>query len=978
MLSLHSCSLLLIIFLWSAVNSHSLSPFDVRIDHHKVDTTHDLIINTPRPQFSWKIPNSNNTSHRNIEQIAYQIQLESTKLSPNDKQFHWDSKRIVSSQSIHVPYTNQHDLLSSTYYQFRLRIWLSTSDEASEWTNWIQFRTSMFNIHDYIINNDDLLWIGSTKINMNEFRKEFLVPNTSPIKSAIVYISGLGYYELYLNGNKVDPSRKLDPGWTTYEKRTLIASFDVTMNITAGMNAVGVKLGSGWYSQEQQHGEIRYGPPRFIFTLFVSFENGEEMQVFSDQSWIGREGSIKHDSVYNGEIYDSRGDRPDWAKVGFNDSLSAWTIPESLKSPINVSKNGIIVIQDMPPIRAGSDALHFEVLVDNYQQSYLNHDDIGEIKGASLTDGGILKPIDIWRSDSGVLTFDLGQNMAGWCRLKFHGPSGFGTYIRHAEVIAVPTISYNHDTRNIYTENLREATASDTYILRGDLLFEVYEPTFTVHGFRYGSIFNSPNALTVHDIECPVVHSETTLKGHFTTSNPIVNQIQHNIQWGQLSNIMSLPTDCPQRNERRGWMGDAALTVDEALYNFDLIKFYQNFLNLIVDVQLDDGEIPDFVPGRNYPADPNWGTALPTITWQLYRHYGDIHILEDYYDNVRNYVEYYRGSYNKTGLINFFCRYGDWVPPPPYPQSNAHLISSFAFLHDVYILLNMSQVLERKNDTNMYSMLYQHLTEEFHSAFFNKTSNFYADGMQAAQALALALPGVVPANVRGAVVDHLVNDISQKGNHVTTGIVSTAQIYPVLSDNGHHDLALEMISSTTYPSFGYMFTNPYENATTLWELWDSAVDGPGMNSRNHIMFGSVGAWFYSHLAGIDLSLSNIITIRPRMASENKKHLMKKLDCQLSSLYGLIHISYTRDERDTIDNSILLRVTIPPNTQAHIMFEPLFAGGQCALLIEGNQVLWSSDSSTTIHRQFNVEKDSITGLMTVHVGSGQYEFLALWK
>jgi len=424
-------------------------------------------------------------------------------------------------------------------------------------------------------------------------------------------------------------------------------------------------------------------------------------------------------------------------------------------------------------------------------------------------------------------------------------------------------------------------------------------------------------------------------------------------------------------------MGDAALTVDEALYNFDLIKFYLNFLNLIVDVQLDDGEIPDFVPGRSYPADPNWGTAFPTITYQLYRHYGDVHILEDYYDRVRAYVEYLRGSYNKTGLVNLFCRYGDWVPPPPQPMTNKNLISSFAFLHDVYILLNMSQVLEKKDDINTYTALYQQLIEEFHRVFYSSTSNFYADGMQAAQALALALPGVVPASVRGAVVDHLVSDISQKGNHVTTGIVSTAQIYPVLSDNGHHDLALEMISSTTYPSFGYMFTNPYENATTLWELWDSAVDGPGMNSRNHIMFGSVGAWFYSHLAGIDLS-SNLITIRPRMASEAKKHLMAKLDCQLSTLYGVIHVSYTRDERDTIENSILLRVSIPPNTQARVMFEPLFVGGQCTTLIEGNHVIWSSDSVTTNHGEFNVEKDSTTGLMTVSVGSGQYEFQALWK
>ncbi|CAM2710602.1 unnamed protein product [Rotaria socialis] len=963
-------------FLWSTIDARWASPFDVRIDHHKVDITDDLVINTARPRFSWKISGLNNLLYRNVQQVAYQLQLQSIPITERDNRFEWDSERVNSSQSTHVSYTGQSDLLSSKYYRFRVRVWITKLEESSEWTNWIRFRTPIFNLHEYIIRNDNLLWIGSTKINMNELRKEFLVPSDSPLKSAIAYISGLGYYEFYLNGFKVDSSRKLDPGWTTYEKRTLLVSFDVSTNVTTGMNAVGVKLGNGWYSQEQ-HGEFGYGPPRLIFILFILFENGDEMQIFSDQTWTGREGSIKHDSVYNGEMCDSRNDRSNWSRAGFNDSLSAWIMPESMPSPINISRNGLIVLQDMPPIRAGSDALHLEVEIDSQHQSYLNSEDIGKIKGASLTDGGILKPVAMWQSDSGIRTFDLGQNMVGWCRIRFHGPSGFGVYIRHGEILTQPVVSTNHSARNIYTENLRDATASDTYVLRGDLINEIYEPTFTVHGFRYLSIFGAPNALTLDDVECPFVHSETTVKGHFSTSNPIINQIQHNIQWGQLSNIMSLPTDCPQRNERRGWMGDAALSVDEALYNFDLIKFYQNFLNLIVDVQLDDGEVPNYVPGNSYPADPNWGTALPTITWQVYRHYNDMHTLEAYYDHVVAYVEYLCGVYNLTGLANFTVTYGDWVPPPPQPMTNKHLIASFAFLHDVYLLINMSQVLGKQSDTNTYLVLYQQLAEEFHRVFFSTSKSFYADGMQAAQVLALALPEVVPANVREAVVNQLVNDIKQNNIHLTTGIVSTAQLYPVLSDNGHHDLALELISSTTYPSYGYMFTNPYENATTIWELWNAPLAGPGMNSRNHIMYGSVGAWFYSHLAGIDVS-SNMITIRPRMASEAKKYLLSKLDCQLSTLYGLIHISYTRDEHDTISNSILLHITVPTNTQARIILEPLLIGGRCKTLIEGHNIIWSSDIGNRYVEGFDIEKDSITGFMTVYIGSGQYEFQAIWQ
>lgn len=424
-------------------------------------------------------------------------------------------------------------------------------------------------------------------------------------------------------------------------------------------------------------------------------------------------------------------------------------------------------------------------------------------------------------------------------------------------------------------------------------------------------------------------------------------------------------------------MGDAALTVNEALYNFDLVKFYDNFLTLIEDVQKPDGQIPDFVPGDSFNPDPNWGTALPTIAWQVYAHTQNKDYLDAYYNTVRNYVEYIRKGYETTGLVNLFCKYGDWVPPPPYGQTNRHLISSFAFLHDVYTLLNMSKVLEKDSDITIYTALYNQLTQEFHRVFFNNATNMYADGMQAAQALALALPNVVPANVRAAVVDNLATDISNKGKHVTTGIVSNAQIYPVLSDNGHHDLALELVSSITYPSYGYMFNNEYENATTVWELWNTPSEGPGMNSRNHHMYSAVGTWFHTHLAGIDLS-SELITIRPRMASEGKKHLMKKLDYQLSTFYGLVHVSYTRDERDTMANSIRMRVTIPVNARARVMFEPLFVGAQCQKLFENNQLIWSVDSPVVHQSEMRIEKDSTNNLMSVHLGSGEYEFQAIWN
>ncbi|UJR07843.1 hypothetical protein I4U23_012126 [Adineta vaga] len=957
----------------STISQLPTTPYDIRVDHYKVDTTKDLVINTTRPRFSWKISLSN--GERNIYQTAYQLQIKSHINQ-------WDSGQIMSKQSIHVSYTDDNELQSTTFYQFRLRIWSTQSNESSVWTEWISFRTFMFDIHAKITNKTtNLMWIGSKQIPRNEFRKEFHVSNSSPIQSAIVFICGLGYYELFVNGNKTDFSRKLDPGWTVYEKRTLLVSFDLSMIIKSGMNAVGVRLGNGWYGQEQNTFPVplepSYGPPRFIFYLKIFFQNGDEFELGSDTTWIGRQNAILHDSIYNGEFIDSRYDRFNWTQVGFNDTLSLWLPAEEMSSPLNETLHGRFVMQDMPPIRAGADALHFEVTTEPVG-GYLSSKEVERSHGAKLSDGGVLKPIATWSPTIGVQVFDMGQNMAGWCRIKFRGSRGVGIYIRHGEILSLPIVTTNQSYGEIYTDNLLGATQSDTYVLRGDPTGEIYEPTFTYHGFRYVSILNVQNQMTLNDVECPVVHSETTMKGHFTTSNPIINQIQHNIQWSQLNNLMSIPTDCPQRQERKGWLGDAALTVNEALYNFDLIKFYINFLYSIVDSQGPDGSVPDTVPfgDGDYPADPNWGSAFPTIAWQLYRHYNDPQVLSDFYLNIRTYVESVHTAYKSTGLANLFYSYSDWVPPPPQPRVNGSLASSFAFLHDVSLLINMSQVIRYTNDTSVYSALYQRLAEEFHQVFFNRTTNSYGDGSQTAQILALALPNVVPANVRSLVIEHLVSDISQKNIHVSTGIIGTAFLYPLLSDNGHHNLALQLITSITYPSFGYMFNNPYENATTLWELWNTPFEGPGMNSRDHIMFGSVGAWFYSHLAGIDFDTNSII-IHPRMASEDQKYLLPKIDCQLNTLYGLVHVAYTRDDRDIVANSIRIRVRIPVNTQARVIFEPLFPGAKCVRIIEGNELVWSTKSDSTV-QQRNIEMESDTGLMFARIGSGQYEYQVYWE
>lgn len=431
----------------------------------------------------------------------------------------------------------------------------------------------------------------------------------------------------------------------------------------------------------------------------------------------------------------------------------------------------------------------------------------------------------------------------------------------------------------------------------------------------------------------------------------------------------------PQREERRGWLADAGLTVNEALFNFDLIQFYVNYVNSIVDSQGDDGSVPDTVPftDGDYPSDPNWGSAFVRIVWQLYRHSNDQNILLKFYSNLQKYVQSLLNAHQSTGLANLFYSYGDWCPPSPQRRTNESLTSSFALLHDISILMNISQILHYENEIKFYSNIYEELSEEFHEVFYNVSSELYADGMQTPQILSLALPNVVPMNIRERILTHLVNDIVDRGFHLTTGIVGTSEVYPLLSDNGYHDIAMQLITSVSYPSYGYMFNNEYENSTTLWELWDAPFQGPQMNSRNHIMFGSVGQWFYSHLAGFNLQ-SNLILIRPKMISEDLKDLLLSIDCQLDTQYGLLRLSYTRDQ---IPNSIIIRVTIPVNIQAKLIFEPLFVGAKCLKLIEGNEMIWSKNLNISF-KAYPIEIDPISDFVSVEINSGRYQYQIYWE
>lgn len=736
-------------------------------------------------------------------------------------------------------------------------------------------------------------WEGEWIGGKNQLRKEFTL-NKKPVRGR-AYICGLGYYELHLNGRKAG-SNVLEPGWTTYSKRVLYSAYDITDLLRAGSNAVGVMLGKGWY-----------GSWALLLQINIELEGGEKVSLGSDSSWRAINGAMVSDSIYNGETYDARLEVPGWDLPGFAES--AWSEAARVKAP-----QGVLSAQMMPPIR----------VVDT------------------------IVPLKMTNPQPGVYVFDMGQNFSGWAQLRVSGPKGTAVELRFAELL--------YDNGMLNTENLRSARAQDVYILRGEGE-EVYEPRFTYHGFRYVELTGFPGVPTVETLRGRVVHTAVRQAGSFSCSKPILNQLQRIIVWGQKTNLHSIPTDCCQRDERMGWMGDVQGTAEEAIYNFDLAAFYTNFIRNIRDVQDEAGTITDTVPHiwGSRPADPAWGTAYPLLCWYMYEYYGDERLLEEHYEGVKKYVEYLR-TRAEDGLVKY-SHYGDWVAVEKTPGS---LISSFYYYYDVKILAEMAKILGKSKEAQAYSLLADEIKEAFHRQYYNPETKSYASGTQTANTLPLFLE-IVPKSELGAVFGNLFGDIAYRHNsHLTTGIIGTKYVMELLTRFGSSDLAYDIATQTTYPSWGYMIEN---GATTLWELWQQR-QGPSMNSHNHPMFGSVGAWLYKALAGINLAPDSVgfqkIRIQPQMVRD-LWHAAGSID----TLRGKVISSWSRTERGT-----RLDVSIPVGSEAEI-FLPKFKFSNIVIK-EGSTIFWAK-------KKFQpgvpgiVEAKETDSSIVIRAGSGCYTF-----
>ena len=738
-------------------------------------------------------------------------------------------------------------------------------------------------------------------------RKEFKVPRS--VKRARLYASGLGLYELHLNGQRAG-SNVLAPEWTDYAKHVQYQVYDVTNLLHTGDNAMGAVLGNGWWavslSQASPDPHLP-GNLRFILQLDIQYQDGSQDRLVTDKSWKAHPSPITHNSLYDGETYDARLEMPGWDASGFDGR--AWSNAVEADEPA-----GLLVAQMNEPIQTTQE----------------------------------LPAVSVTAPAQGVYVFDFGQNLAGRVRLRASGPRGSRVQLRFAELL--------QPDGQIYRGNLRGAKATDCYILRGNGL-ETWESSFTYHGFRYCELTGYPGVPSQGALVARVLHSAVPRSGTFECSNNLINAVYRNILWTQRSNTYGIPTDCPQRDERLGWTGDAQLFAQTACWNMHMASLFTKWMRDLRDAQRQDGCVPEVAPvvGDPGPGKAGWGDACVIIPWTVYRFYSDTRIIQENYGTMAAWIEYLKRD-SKDDLCTKDT-FGDWVAPMPSPKS---VLANAYYHYSASLMSEMARAIGKPEDATKYTELAQRIAAAANQAYFNAATNNYNGGTQTANLLPLYF-GMVPAHRQDAVFQNIVRDIHARDDHLSTGFLGTAYLLTALAEHGQQELAYRLATQTTYPSWGYMVA---QDATTIWERWNSDRLGPRMNSHNQPALGSMGRWFYESLAGIRTDPTGPgfkkIIIRPQPAGG-----LKWVKAEYLSVYGPIRSEWHRQ-----DNGLSMSVTIPANTSARI-FAPTL-GKRQPRVAEGNVVTLSEGRA--VGEVPGIMFSALTSDSAIFdVGSGDYTF-----
>jgi alpha-L-rhamnosidase len=872
---------------------------------------HPIGIDVRAPRLSWRIQ----ADRRGTMQSAYQIRV-ATDSSSLGRAPLWDSGKVPSGSSIFRPYGGP-PTRSSTRYYWQVRAW-DNEGRISPWSPTGFWETGLLDRGDWTAQwiTPDLSEDTSRANPSPMLRREFtLAPR---VASARLYVTSLGLNLVDVNGQRVSDNL-FRPGWTSYDKRLQYDTYDITGLVRSGANAVAVTLGDGWYrghlgfeGKRNNYG-TRLG---LLAQLVVRYSDGHTQVIGTDGQWKSSTGPILMSDIYDGETYDARLEKPGWSSAGYDDR--AW----GGVRPLN-SVAAALIAPVGPPVRRMEE----------------------------------LKPVRIIRTPAGETVFDLGQNMVGWVRLKVGGRAGTTVRLRHAEVL--------DKAGNFYTANLRDAAQAVRYTLSGKGV-EVFEPHFSFQGFRYVAVDGFPGTPTLDAITGIVVSSDMAPTGTFETSNALVNRLQQNIVWGQRGNFLDIPTDCPQRDERLGWTGDAQVFSRTAAFNMDVSGFFAKWLADIPADQHANGAVPWVIPdviGRTNPnlaASAGWSDVAVIVPWNVYQAYGDTGVLLRQYASMRAWVEYERAQAGPSLLWTKGFHFGDWLAfqtnRADYPgaTTDKDLIATAYFAHSTDLLARTAEVLGRADDARNYRALFENIRAAFQREYVTSTARLTSN-TQTAYVLALDFD-LLPDAMRAGAAQRLAEDVRRMG-HLTTGFLGTPSLTRMLSENGHLDDAYTLLLNDKYPSWLYEVK---QGATTIWERWDgkkpdSTFEEASMNSFNHYAYGAVGDWMYRVVAGLNSDPAQPgykhIIVRPQPGGG-----FTYATATLMTPYGEAASGWKID-----GDRLRVTVRVPPNARATVHLP----GAQLQDVREGSSPLASTPGVT--------RSAQVGDTVVVEIGSGNYEF-----
>ena len=943
-------------------------------------------IDALRPRLSWQVQ----SPLRGERQTAYRILVaDSPQELARSRGNVWDSGKVLSGRTVAVRYGGP-ALASGRVCFWKVRVW-DKDGKPSPGSAPAQWQMGLLRPSDWRAS-----WIsaatprdtkdgGLTLPPCPYLRKTFTLDRS--IKRATLYATARGLYALSVNRKRVGDA-VFAPGWTDYTKRIVYQTYDVTGRLHVGANTLGAVLGDGWYGGYVGFGRRRnlYGDrPQFRAQLVIEYAGGSRQTVLTDGSWRGAVGPLLHSDFLQGETYDARRAPSGWRPVVVQPAAPRLKVTDvTARLQARVQNDALSVVADNKiagdPAYLTPKRLRVDYTLGGVAHSQTTAEDATlTIPGPGETPGPLvirravygalgdptgppslvaqigppvrvtqhLPPRRVTRPAPGTYLYDLGQNMVGWARLKVKGPAGTAVRLRFGEIL-------NPDG-TLYTTNLRSARATDTYILKGHGV-ETWEPHFTFHGFRYVEVTGYPGRPRPDAVMGCVVGSDMPPAGKFICSQPMVNKLQHNIVWGQRGNFLSVPTDCPQRDERLGWMGDAQIFARTATYNRDVAAFYEKWMDDVDDAQSPSGGFSDVSPRLVDGSDgaPAWGDAGIIVPWTVYQAYGDTGILAAHWPAMTRWLGYIT-SVNPDGLWTRRRNndFGDWLSIAA--DTPKDVLGTAYYAYDASLMARMARALGRTSEAARYDALFGHIKSAFNAAYVSPDGRIKGD-TQTAYVLALRF-NLLPDTLRPLAAQRLVADIAAKNNHLSTGFVGVGYLCPVLTETGHNDVAYRLLLNDTFPSWGYSIK---QGATTIWERWDGytkekGFQDPGMNSFNHYSLGSVGQWLYQDVAGIDTDPNQPgfahILIRPHPGPG-----LTQARAIYDSIRGRIACAW-----HTGGAGLTLDVTVPANTTATV-FVPAPGGAD---VTEGGVPAARAPGVSSAQR--------VGDQVVVSIGSGSYHF-----